>query len=59
VFDKVNGVVLTETNKVLIIKSIEKSRHAGTYTCHATIDDGGAQKTAKESSKVIIRGRRI
>ncbi|CAB3990725.1 contactin-4-like isoform X1 [Paramuricea clavata] len=55
VFDKVNGVLLSETNKVLYIKKIEKNRHAGTYTCHATIDDGGAQKTAKESSTVTIR----
>ncbi|CAB4028805.1 contactin-3-like isoform X1 [Paramuricea clavata] len=55
VFDKVNGVLLSETNKVLIIKNIEKYRHAGTYTCHATVEDGGAQKMAKESSKVTIR----
>ncbi|CAB4012684.1 neurofascin-like isoform X1 [Paramuricea clavata] len=59
VFDKVNGVVLSLFNKVLTIKSIEKNRHAGTYTCHAIIDDGGAQKTAKESSTITIRGRRI
>ena len=36
-----------------------KDRHAGTYTCHATIDNGGVTKTATESSVVTVRGEKM
>ena len=58
VFDA-GSVLLRENNRQLTIKNIMKDRHAGTYTCHATIDDGGVKKTAQESSTVVVRGERI
>ena len=36
-----------------------KDHHAGTYTCHATIDDGGVTKNATESSVVTVRGEKM
>ena len=55
-FDKVDGVALSESNKVLIVAKAMKSRHAGTYTCEATIDKNGYKNASTTTSEVIIRG---
>ena len=55
-YDKIDGVALSESNKVLIVAKAMKSRHAGTYTCEATIDKNGYKNTSTTTSEVIIRG---
>ncbi|XP_028407908.1 contactin-3-like [Dendronephthya gigantea] len=55
VIDKVDGVSLSEFNKFLVIKNTMKSRHAGTYTCEATIDGNGYKNISTTSNKVLIR----
>jgi hypothetical protein len=53
-----SSTALTEHNKQLEISNLMKDRHAGTYTCYATVDDNGRKNSTQESSKVTIRGKK-
>ncbi|XP_046841633.1 contactin-6-like isoform X2 [Xenia sp. Carnegie-2017] len=54
VFHQIDGVDLLEYNRVLLIENV-KSRNAGNYTCHVTIDENNIKRTASEETKVVVR----
>ncbi|XP_046841105.1 uncharacterized protein LOC124435204 [Xenia sp. Carnegie-2017] len=54
VFHQIDGVALLEYNRVLLIENV-KSRNAGIYTCHVTIDKNNIKRTASEETKIVVR----
>ena len=55
VFDQVNGIKLSDNNKLLTIEVVRED-HAGTYVCNATTNVNGTTTTVQEHGKLRVRG---